>query len=207
MFALEMKNVCKNYKKTEVLKNVDFFLKKGKIAGLTGPSGAGKSTFLKIISGIETPDRGKVKTNRKRLGYIFQEPRLIPWINISDNIVFPLKACGESLKNAEKKAKEYIRLVELEGFEKNYPEELSGGMKQRVSIARALACEPGLILMDEPFTGLDKNLKDKMIELVESCILKNKSSAIIVTHEPHEISQIVSDFFTLSGGKLKSSSL
>ena len=185
-FVLEMDNVCKKYKRKKILNNLSLKIKKGEIAAVTGPSGCGKSTLLKIISGIVIPEKGEIKVNRKKTGYIFQEPRLLPWSTALENIVLPLISAGENRIDAFKKGKKYIYETGLSGFEKNYPAELSGGMKQRVAIARALSIEPDLVLLDEPFTGLDPLLKSSIKELVEQSVATTSASAILVTHDSSE---------------------
>ena len=137
---------------------------------LVGPSGCGKSTLLNIASGLLEPTSGTVKFTQVDAGYeprmsiVFQEAGLFPWRNVHDNIAFGLETAGMPTEEREQRIKHYIELVGLKGFEKSFPHQLSGGMRQRVGIARALAIEPDLLLMDEPFSALDAQTRTIMQE-------------------------------------------
>jgi len=124
---------------------------------ILGPSGCGKTTLLRIIAGLEKPDAGEViyAQNGFKVGFVFQSPVLLPWSTVLENVALPLRASGLSWDEAKKRARRYLALVGLQSFEDFYPHELSGGMKQRVNLARALAVEPTILLMDEPFSMLD----------------------------------------------------
>ena len=177
----------------EVLKNVDLKIADGEIISIVGGSGCGKSTLLRIISGLDTATDGEVVidgkqvdgSSKKDIGVVFQEPRLFPWSTVEKNIEFGIT---DKLTKEEKKerVKYYIDLVGLTGFEKALPHQLSGGMQQRVNIARSLINEPKALLLDEPFGALDAftkiNLQNEVLKIWE----KKKTTLIIVTHDIDE---------------------
>lgn len=172
------------------LREVDLQVKQGEFITVIGPSGCGKSTLLKIVAGLDVEYVGKVELNGQQIkgpslekGVIFQEPRLFPWLTVEKNI-----AGDQSLKDPKVhgKVQELIRLVKLEGFEKAYPKELSGGMAQRVSIARALLKTPNILLLDEPFGALDAFTRSHMQEVLLNIWETNKTTMIFVTHDLDE---------------------
>ena len=172
------------------LNNVNLNVKQGEFITVIGPSGCGKSTLLKIIAGLDVEYNGKVELNNLPIkgpslekGFIFQEPRLFPWLTVEKNI-----AGDMSLKDPEirKKVDELIGLVKLEGFQNAYPRELSGGMAQRVSIARALLRNPYILLLDEPFGALDAFTRSHMQEVLLNIWQTNKTTMIFVTHDIDE---------------------
>jgi NitT/TauT family transport system ATP-binding protein len=157
---------------------------------ILGPSGCGKSTILNILSQLDTDFTGQVEVARAdrsaTIGYIFQEPRLLPWLTVEQNIQFALKSVGAPRAEWSERIGRYLGLVELTGFEHRYPHELSGGMQQRAAIARALAVDPPLLLMDEPFSGLDeitaRSLRKLLLELWEY----THKTVLFVTHNCFE---------------------
>jgi NitT/TauT family transport system ATP-binding protein len=158
---------------------------------IIGPSGCGKTTLLRIIAGLEKPDEGKVVFHggEARVGFIFQFPTLLPWLTVLDNVALPLRANGMSWSEARERARKYLSLVGLQAFEDFYPRELSGGMKQRVNIARALAVEPTVLLMDEPFSHLDpltaESLRSEILDLWTLGVTTVRA-IIMVTHSVDE---------------------
>jgi len=180
MELLELKSIYQTFplkdKEIVVLSNINLNISEGEYVSLVGPSGCGKSTLLRIVAGLIRPTSGEVWFNGEKIqkinsytSFIFQTFGLLPWLDVTENITLGLEARQASLKERLRKAFKYIDLVGLEGFEEAYPRELSGGMKQRVGIARALVMEPALLLMDEPFTALDvftaENLRGEIINL------------------------------------------
>ncbi|MEM0458642.1 MAG: ABC transporter ATP-binding protein [Thermofilaceae archaeon] len=158
---------------------------------ILGPSGCGKTTLLRIIAGVEKPDGGRIVIHDKtpRVGFIFQFPTLLPWLTVLDNVALPLRANGMSWEEAREKAHKYLSLTGLQAFEDFYPRELSGGMKQRVNIARALAVEPTILLMDEPFSNLDPLTAESLrTEILDLWTLKVTTvrAIIMVTHSVDE---------------------
>jgi len=174
----------------QVLSNIEFDIKKGQFVTIIGPSGCGKSTLLKIVAGLDRGDAGSVKLNGVEVqapsqdkGFIFQEHRLFPWLTVEQNIAADL-----SLKKRDVRAKvdEMIRLVRLEGFEKSYPKQLSGGMSQRVAIARTLLRNPQVLLLDEPFGALDAFTRAHMQESLLDIWEQNNTTMLLVTHDIDE---------------------
>ncbi|MDN4074240.1 ABC transporter ATP-binding protein [Fictibacillus terranigra] len=174
----------------KALERIDLSVNKGEFITVIGPSGCGKSTLLKIIAGLDTRHEGAVMLDNQKVsgpsidkGFIFQEPRLFPWLTVEKNIAanLPLKE-----KETKEKVSELIKLVRLEGFENAYPKELSGGMAQRVSIARALLRNPKVLLLDEPFGALDAFTRSHMQEVLLDIWEKNRTTMIFVTHDIDE---------------------
>lgn len=198
---IEFENVGKSFNGHTVLKNTSFCIHEGETAGLLGRSGTGKSTILKLISGIMAPDEGRVRVGSTRVGYIFQEHRLIPWKRVLDNVSFGLRAWGYSVRQARNTAMRYLHKVGLTGSEHRYPGQLSGGMCQRVSIARAFALKPDILLMDEPFSALDVGLKEQMLNMVCDMVTHGDSMTVLyVSHNPEEVNRIADRVFMLFDG-------
>ncbi|WP_024336042.1 ABC transporter ATP-binding protein [Desulfotignum balticum] len=162
----------------------------GQIIGIQGPSGSGKSTLLKMAAGLLHPKAGSVTVNAEIIGYVFQEPRLLPWYTAQENICLVLEAKGFTKKKALETAAEFLFKMNLDPFRHHYPKELSGGMNQRVSIARALAVEPDLLLLDEPFTGLDPSLKMQVKEQIRSIVDATHAAVLHVTHATDELMEM-----------------
>jgi len=192
---IEIVGVSKSYvsegREIKVLEDISFSVGK-EFVSIIGPSGCGKSTLLRIIAGVEKPDSGRVIFHLSRkpiIGFVFQFPTLLPWMTVLDNVILPLIASGVQKSRAIEKARTTLKIVGLSEFEDFYPSELSGGMKQRVNIARALAVEPDILLMDEPFSNLDpltaESLRGEVLDIWLSSILPIKS-IIMVTHNVEE---------------------
>lgn len=177
-------------KKVVALDPLDQEIGEGEFVSIIGPSGCGKSTLLRLIAGLETPTSGKVtlKTaNLKRpVGFVFQDAVLLPWKSVADNIRFPLDTSGVARKAGNEKVRELVDLVGLTGFENALPKQLSGGMRQRAAIARALADDPPILLMDEPFSAVDlltrETLNDELARIWE----KTRKTILLVTHSVEE---------------------
>lgn len=197
MFSLS--KVCKSYNGRQVLDDISLQVDSAEIAGLLGPSGSGKSTILKIVAGLTLPDSGKVFTSSKKIGFVFQEHRLIPWKTALENVSLCLIAAGKEKKEAHYIANTFLEQVELVGFETYYPSQLSGGMCQRVSIARAFATQPDILLLDEPFASLDSDLKQSMLKLIKDMFQKTRLSMLYVTHDPAELTAIAHSVYRFSG--------
>ena len=188
---LQMQHVEKAFNANVVaLRNMNLTVNQGDFISLLGPSGCGKSTALRLIAGLIRPTAGTISwrggKNEGDLGVVFQEPTLMPWARVKDNVWLPFRLRGKSYKQCKDDVLHALDLVGLKGFEDAYPRELSGGMKMRVSIARAMVTKPRLILMDEPFAALDEITRQKM----NSDLLKLRASigctVIFVTHSVHE---------------------
>jgi NitT/TauT family transport system ATP-binding protein len=187
-----MQHVGKSYdtitgETIEALRDVSFDLKEGEVLGIVGPSGCGKSTLLRLMTGLEPPTNGTIekgeKTGKFLVGFIFQDSSLARWRSVYKNIRLPLEVLG--IKD-EASIKRVIELVGLSGFEKAYPSELSGGMQRRVAIARALVHQPTVLLMDEPFSGVDEITKEVLQSDLNYLIRTLAVTAVLVTHDIDE---------------------
>ncbi len=179
----------KNSDKIIALENVNLDILSNKFTTLVGPSGCGKSTMLYLLAGFEKPTEGEIMMNGKHIekpgpdrGFVFQDYALFPWKTVLGNVMFGLTNNGYAKKDAKNIAMEYINLVNLNGFENAYPHTLSGGMKQRVGIARALAYNPEVLLMDEPFGALDAQIRKYMQGELLKIWKKHKKTVVFVTH-------------------------
>jgi NitT/TauT family transport system ATP-binding protein len=194
---VSIRNVSKQFANgTVAIRGVDLDLRGGEFVSLLGPSGCGKSTLLRIIAGLGAPSAGTVDwptashdasgRSHPDLGFVFQDPTLMPWSNTLKNVMLPLTLAGTSDREAAARAAEMLALVGLKGFEKSYPRELSGGMKMRVSIARALVTNPKILLMDEPFAALDEITRHKLNDDLLELWWRNRFTAVFVTHSVFE---------------------
>lgn len=173
------------------LSEVDLTVRQGEFVSLIGPSGCGKTTLLRVIADLEPLTSGEVLVNdrtphearmKRAYGYVFQSPALFPWRTVLGNVMLPLQIQGRMPEQCEEIAREQLVRVGLEGFEKKYPWQLSGGMQQRVSIARALGFEPKILMMDEPFGALDEITRDNLNEQLQQLWLREQRTVIFVTH-------------------------
>jgi NitT/TauT family transport system ATP-binding protein len=178
---------------TVALAGLDLDVRAGEFLSLLGPSGCGKSTALRIIAGLTEPTRGAVEwtaaaksANQSRLGFVFQEPTLMPWANVFNNVLLPLKLKGAAADDAAARVNAALARVGLQQFGTAYPRELSGGMRMRVSIARALVTEPALLLMDEPFAALDEITRFKLNNDLLQVWQGLRTTVVFVTHSVFE---------------------
>ena len=194
---VSVKGVSKQFSNgTLAVRGVDLDLADGEFVSLLGPSGCGKSTLLRMIAGLGEPSVGTIEwptaphDSRGRaepdLGFVFQDPTLMPWATALKNVMLPMTLAGVSKPDAEARAAEMLALVGLKGFEASYPRELSGGMKMRVSIARALVTKPKILLMDEPFAALDEITRHKLNDDLLGLWERNRFTAVFVTHSVFE---------------------
>jgi len=195
---IEVKGVCKTYESAgaescEALKDVNLEFPRGKLTSLLGPSGCGKTTLLKIIAGLVPLTRGEVRIEGKKVegpgperSFVFQDFALLPWANTLRNVAFGLELRRTPKNDRYKIAKKYIAQVGLAGFERSYPDELSGGMRQRVGLARALAVNSEILLMDEPFGSVDEQTRRKLQEDLLELLKVEKKTVIFVTHSIEE---------------------
>lgn len=187
-----VKNLSHSFKEesgkvTEALKDVSFSVRAGEFFTVLGPSGCGKSTLLRILGGMISRSRGMIEFPRGlKLAMIFQSSAIFPWLNVKKNVEFGLKMAGISLADRRTIVKEHLTEVGLERFAHVYPKDLSGGMKQRVGVARALAVNPDVLLMDEAFSALDEFTAEKLRKEVLDLWLKDKMTVIMVTHSVKE---------------------
>ncbi|MEG2984825.1 MAG: ABC transporter ATP-binding protein [Peptostreptococcaceae bacterium] len=212
MSAVKIIELVKTFNNTEILKHINLDIKQGEFITLLGKSGCGKSTTLKLIAGLTTPDSGDIlfdnksvlnlKTQDREAVIVFQDYSLFPHMNVFENIEFGLKMKKIDRKVRKNKVNELMNLVKLQGFEKKYPNELSGGQKQRVAIARTLAVNPKILLLDEPFSSLDINLKNEMREFILNLQKKLKITTILVTHDKEEALMMSDKIAVMINGKI-----
>lgn len=184
--VVRLTGVNKSFGELEVIRGLDLVVREREVVSFIGPSGCGKSTTLRITANLEQVDKGNVERDFKKSAFIFQEPRLLPWRNVLDNVCFVLRDRLLDSKERCRIAEHYLELMGLNGFKSYYPSQLSGGMKKRVAIARALAIEPDLILMDEPFSDLDLPLRLLLIDNLIEILKREPRTVIYVTHDIRE---------------------
>jgi len=211
--AINLKKIFKSGEKRVVaLDCLNLEVKENEFVVIVGPSGCGKSTFLHIVAGFEKPTSGKIFLDGKEItgpgpdrGFVFQEPVLYPWKTVLDNVSFGLELQGVKKEEARRIAMKYVKMVGLEGFENMYPHSLSGGMKQRVEIARALAYNPEVLLMDEPFGSLDAQTRKIMQGELMRIWEKMKKTVIFVTHSVIEAVYLADKIIVMTArpGKVK----
>ncbi len=193
-----LKNIHMRFGSLNVLNGLDMTFEEGTITSILGPSGCGKSTLLYITAGLICPTGGEVTgMEHKRSGFLFQEPRLLPWKNAMENLEFVLP---EDIDRQSKKqmCEDLINRVELKGFEMHYPSQLSGGMNQRLALARAFIVHSDVLFMDEPFQSLDLKRRAQMIELVKKLWMKQKPAVLMVTHDVQEALLLSDKIYILS---------
>lgn len=197
MDAIELQGISRSFDiagtPLHVLDQLDLRVAEREIVAIVGPNGCGKSTLLRVISGLLPPDRGHVLAfdstvagPEPRIGLVFQEPRLLPWRDVLGNVAFPLELAGVSRAQREERAREVLRLTGLEGFAAAYPDQLSGGMAQRAALARALAPEPDVLLLDEPFSALDAMTRERLDDELLRLWGETGSTIVLVTHSISE---------------------
>ncbi len=191
--AVSARNISKNYGEVEALRDLSLEFPRGQLTSLLGPSGCGKTTLLKIIAGLLEPTSGEVEVNGKKVtgpgpdrAFVFQDFALLPWASVIRNVAFGLEMRGVGKSEREDIAKKYIDEVGLSGFEHSYPHELSGGMRQRVGLARALSVDSEVLLMDEPFSAVDEQTRRKFQEDLLALVQNENKTFIFVTHSIEE---------------------
>ncbi len=189
------------------LSEIDLEIKKGDFVSLIGPSGCGKTTLMRVIADLEKPTGGEIKVNgmspeearlKRAYGYVFQAPVLYPWRTVEGNLKLPLEIMGIGKIEQIKRAKDALAMVDLLGFEKKFPWQLSGGMQQRVSIARALTFNPDLLLMDEPFGALDEIVRDQLNEHFHNLWEQTQKTVVFVTHSIPEAAYLSTKIVVMS---------
>jgi NitT/TauT family transport system ATP-binding protein len=167
---------------TVALDGIDLEVSVGSFVAILGPSGCGKSTLLRLISGLETPTSGTLLVERPQVAFVFQDAHLLPWRTVVDNVALPLELRGVPRSEARRLAEGPLAEVELSDALGRFPDELSGGMRMRVSIARALVTEPELLLLDEPFAALDELTRQRLDERLRALWMKKRTTVLFVTH-------------------------
>jgi len=200
---LEINNLYKTYytKKCEIdaLRNINMKVNEKDFIAIVGPSGCGKSTLLSIIGDLEKPTKGNIiKKDNLKIGYMLQEDCLFPYLNIYENCILGLKINKKCTKDNIDNVNKLLKTYGLNDFKHNYPKDLSGGMRQRVALIRTLALKPDLLLLDEPFSALDYQMRIKVSNDVLSIIKKENKTLIIVTHDISEAISLCNKIFVLS---------
>jgi NitT/TauT family transport system ATP-binding protein len=214
---LEVRGVSRRFRTrrhdTTALDNVSLTVQRGEFACIVGPSGCGKSTLLNIVAGLDHPNVGQALFDGRPITrpsadriVVFQEPALYPWLNVRANVDLGLKMAGKGKKERKELADRYIELVNLKRFAKAYMHELSGGMRQRVQLARALAVEPRMLLMDEPFAALDAQTRDVLQQELQDIWARTGATVLFVTHNVREAAILGDRVFVMTPapGRMKS---
>ena len=210
---VELKNINKTFGDYKASDNVNFGIEKGKLIGLLGPSGSGKTTILRMIAGLENPDSGEIvidgkvvndiPASKRGIGFVFQNYALFRYMTVFDNIAFGLKIQKKSKKFIMERVNELVKLIGLEGLEKRYPSQLSGGQKQRVAFARALAPNPNLLLLDEPFAAIDAKVRQELRSWLKDMIERLGVTSIFVTHDQSEAIEVADEIIITNKGRIE----
>lgn len=210
---VELKDINKYYGDFKASKDVNFGIEKGSLVALLGPSGSGKTTILRMIAGLETPDSGDIIIDGERvndiapsergIGFVFQNYALFRYMTVYDNIAYGLKLKKVPKDKIHDRVTELIELTGLKGMEKRYPNQLSGGQRQRVAFARALAPEPHLLLLDEPFAAIDAKVRHELRTWLRDMILQVGITSIFVTHDQDEAVEVASQIIVTNKGRIE----
>jgi len=196
--SISLNEIDVKFGNLSVLNHVSMDFESQSISVVLGPSGCGKTTILNLLTSMVYPESGNIGgIEKKRFSYLFQEPRLLPWLTVKGNLSFVLGEI-ESKEEKEKLCSRFLEMTDLSDYSDWYPEKLSGGMRQRVAIARAFAHPSDIILMDEPFQGLDLKLKHSLIDQFVSLWHQEKRTVVLVTHDIHEAIKLADKIFVLS---------
>lgn len=212
---VELKNINKHFKDFHASKDVNISIPKGKLVALLGPSGSGKTTILRMIAGLEQPDSGdiiidgkvvnKIPGSERGIGFVFQSYALFRYMTVYDNIAFGLRVKKVPEKEIKEKVTELLKLISCEGLEKRYPNQLSGGQRQRVAFARALAPNPQILLLDEPFAAIDAKVRLELRTWLRQMITKLHITSIFVTHDQDEAIEVADEIIVTNQGRVEQS--
>ena len=210
---VELKNINKHFGDFKASDNVSFGIEKGKLIGLLGPSGSGKTTILRMLAGLENPDSGEIiidgkvvndiPASQRGIGFVFQNYALFRYMTVFDNIAFGLDVQKKDKAFIKERVTELIKLVGLEGLEKRYPSQLSGGQRQRVAFARALAPNPQLLLLDEPFAAIDAKIRQELRSWLKDMIQQLGITSIFVTHDQDEAIEVADEIIITNKGRIE----
>ncbi|PAD77624.1 sulfate/molybdate ABC transporter ATP-binding protein [Paenibacillus campinasensis] len=210
---VEVRDLNKHFGSFHAVKNVSFEIEKGHLIGLLGPSGGGKTSILRMLAGLETPDSGEIRFHGKvvndippqerGIGFVFQSYALFKHMTVFDNIAFGLKVKKATKAKIKDRVMELVELTGLSGFEHRYPHQLSGGQRQRVAFARALAPEPQLLLLDEPFAAIDAKIRQELRSWLRELIERVGITSIFVTHDQDEAIEVADEIMIISQGQVE----
>jgi len=210
---VQLKDISKKFGDFEAAKDISFSVEKGKMAALLGPSGSGKTTILRMIAGLEHQDSGDViiagdvvndiPAGKRGIGFVFQNYALFRYMTVFENIAFGLRVQKKSRSEISDRVNELIHLVGLDGMEKRYPNQLSGGQRQRVAFARAIAPNPGLLLLDEPFAAIDSKVRKELRMWLKNMIRQVGITSIFVTHDQEEAVEISDEIIVINNGQIE----
>ena len=210
---VEMKNIYKKYGDFLASNNVSFGVEKGKLVALLGPSGSGKTTLLLMIAGLENPNSGDIYIDGRRvndipaakreIGFVFQNYALFRYMTVFDNVAFGLELMKVPKKEIKKRVMELLELTGLSGMEKRYPNQLSGGQRQRVAFARALAPNPQVLLLDEPFAAIDAKVRTELRTWLKEMVEKLGITSIFVTHDQDEAVEVADEIIITNHGQIE----
>ena len=210
---IELKNINKTFGDYKASDNVNFGIEKGKLIALLGPSGSGKTTILRMIAGLEHQDEGdiyidgkcvnEVPVKDREIGFVFQNYALFLYFNVFDNIAYGLKIRKADKESIKKRVTQLLELVGLPGLEKRYPSQLSGGQRQRVAFARALAPNPQVLLLDEPFAAIDAKVRKELRSWLKEMIEKIGITSIFVTHDQDEAVEVADEIIVTNLGRVE----
>lgn len=210
---VELKNINKSFGSFQASKDINLNIEKGKLVALLGPSGSGKTTILRMIAGLEHPDSGEISIDgrvvnnvpgsERGIGFVFQNYALFRYMTVYDNIAFGLKVKKVNKKDIDARVRELIRLIGFEGLEKRYPNQLSGGQRQRVAFARALAPNPQLLLLDEPFAAIDAKVRQELRSWLRGMIDMLGITSIFVTHDQDEAIEVADEIIVTNEGRVE----
>ena len=211
---LVVEGLSSGYDDSQVLNQLDFQLQAGEIGCMLGPSGCGKTTVLRVIAGFENPWQGRILIDgvevssreyclppeKRNIGMVFQDFALFPHLSVEDNIRFGLKAMSSSKQQT--RVHEMLAMVGMPAYAQAYPHQLSGGQQQRVALARALAPRPGILLLDEPFSNMDVELREQLAREVRNILQQENTTAILVTHDQHEAFALADQICVINEGRI-----
>ena len=210
---VEVRELSKSFGGFQAVKDVSFSIAKGQLIGLLGPSGGGKTSILRMLAGLETPDRGDILFHGERvndlppqergIGFVFQNYALFKHMTVEGNIAFGLEVKKWSKSRIRERVAELVELTGLSGFEKRYPHQLSGGQRQRVAFARALAPQPQLLLLDEPFAAIDAKIRQELRAWLREMIDRLGITSIFVTHDQAEAIEVADEIMIINQGRLE----
>lgn len=210
---IELRNINKSFGSFKASDNVSFGLEKGKLIGLLGPSGSGKTTILRMLAGLEKQDSGDILINGRNvngvpasergIGFVFQNYALFPFMTVNANIAYGLKVQKKDKKFINDRVNELLELVGLPDVGKRYPDQLSGGQRQRIALARALAPQPELLLLDEPFAAIDAKVRKELRTWLRETIDKIGITSIFVTHDQDEAIEVADEIVVTNNGRVE----